>query len=592
MIITDGILTHADSRDIDVNGVLHIPDGVTSVAKDVGNNLDNLQTLYLPDSLIDITEPIFSNAPNLAAIHFGKNVQKLNSASFTDCPKITHITMPIRARAIAAWLSIIAKQLTTITVAFQNNETKTYPVHAYFGVLYHESQSRKIGKFTVKKLHKINLSDFATNIINDKPQIGISLGKRTFVQQSTSGAIRDWRKFIMMQKFEYAIWKYKIENPEMANTEFDWENILRHAIMRTLDQTFDLTVPMRRAMRNWTNNINTYAHALCAISAKYTKTCNKFYELESLSMPELEKLIAPTAAPTPVNKSCTRWLTRHPVTPNEMHAIVMAGYKNPGAFPASWLRRIEPSARAAATEQLHNTLRKMAVKLYSPSDVSATPAELKKLAHNISQIIHQPIQAKYLGAGDFAKTYTLQIPGDKKYVWKIYHCDRTRTLLSKYQHNTELQNSFLMGGRRHYGKTKFRQISTAGISNQRGEIYLLYPYTDADISMRRIYKPFECVEKYSLTDRNSENFRGHTIIDMGALHINHPAWHQPRFVSKIIRTVLYHSWNDLGYVLNNYNSKQIGLALSFISGKISFSDWNYESICKKINFLKQHAKIR
>ena len=202
MIITDGILTHADSRDIDANGVLHIPDGVTSVAKDVGNNLDNLQTLYLPDSLIDITEPIFSNAPNLAAIHFGKNVQKLNSASFTDCPKITHITMPIRARAIAAWISIIAKQLTTITVAFQNNETKTYPVHAYFGVLYHESQSRKIGKKKIKKLHKINLSDFATNIINDKPHIGISLGKRTFVQQSTSGAIRDWRKFIMMQKFE------------------------------------------------------------------------------------------------------------------------------------------------------------------------------------------------------------------------------------------------------------------------------------------------------------------------------------------------------------------------------------------------------
>lgn len=591
MFISNGVLTKLDASDIDANGVLRIPFGVTEIAQQVGDNMPQLRHLYLPESLCEIYGKVFNNNPYLESIYFGANLKNLSPLSFINCPLLCNISIPKNQKSVMGWVCMNKPKLKSVQITDSKNDVTVYPVAQYFGTYYYESRTRQFGNYTLRYLHRLNWHDTGKKFISTNHQFGISSHGHTFVRPTVSGAISDLRKYELKQEFERAIWEYKAANPHMTRTVFDWETILRNSVSRTFDQWFNVNVARRKMLRTWNKNIDLYAHELCNISKKYPNTENKFYELESLNMPNLLHIIDSRPPRVKNCPSCTRWLTKHPVNPDTMHAIVMAGYKNPGAFPYSWLMKIPDKQRGYATKRLHIILKKFAIKLYQPSTTSATPQDLSDMANAVSNIIHQPIEIKYLGAGDFAKTYTMQVPNDKKYVWKIYHCDRTSALLNKYNHNTELQNSFLMGGMRYYGKTKFRKISTAGISNQRGEIYLIYPYTDAAPSMRRIYKPFEMVSRYSLTDRNSDNFRGHTVIDMGALYINHPAWSQPQYVSKIIRTVLYHSWNDLGYVLNNYTSKQIAMALSFMSGKISHYDLNYQQIYEKIKFLRQGAKL-
>ena len=61
-------------------------------------------------------------------------------------------------------------------------------------------------------------------------------------------------------------------------------------------------------------------------------------------------------------------------------------------------------------------------------------------------------------------------------------------------------------------------------------------------------------------------------------------------ISKISNTILYHSWNDLGYVLNNYTSSQIHNALEFVSDRISIRWIDFNKIQAKIEFLKNKTR--
>ena len=230
--------------------------------------------------------------------------------------------------------------------------------------------------------------------------------------------------------------------------------------------------------------------------------------------------------------------------------------------------------------------------MYSPDKAQDQTTVLESLSKKISKIIKQEIEIKYLESGNFSKTYTLQIPGDKKYVWKIYHCNKYWKTITSYHHDTELQNSFLVGGKKYHGKLKFRKISTAGISNQLGETYLIYPYTEEEPIKKIIFRPIYNTKPYSLIDMNENNFLGNTLIDIGGLRIDYNNWQQPRYISKIVNTILYHSWNDIGYVLNNYNSHQIRDAIDFLNGKVSTNSLDYNKIQEKIDFLKKKTRTR
>ncbi len=597
MIIEKGVLLSVNASDLDTDGVLHIPNSVSRIKEDVGNNLEGLKEIYLPDSITELTTPVFNNNPLLHTIYFGKDIKNINCDPFNHCPNLNTIQIPTSWESLTPWVDILFANLKTIIRYDTNNNQQKYNVKKYAGIYYYTSESRQIGSVTISKIFRPN---FRKTLMPTTQKVLLTLhnkSKNFFISTNLSLAIRECRVYFLIQEFERIIWKYKATHKTDKNFE-KCESVLRQSIKNYIhNPDTKLTKENVAAFRNHLTNLPIYIKHMQKFFKKYKNTEDYFEELTNIPFEKLLIKILPNSQHNKkLNKSCTRWLKRHPVTINEMQSIVNAGYKNPGAFPYTWLKQIPKNKRGKATIKLHGLFKKATTVLYSPDNPKLMPyintETLNTLADNISKIIHQKIDIKYLDSGNFSKTYTLQIPGDKIYVWKIYHCDRNDAIVNSYHHDTELQNSFLVGGKKYFGKTKFRNISTAGISNQRGEMYLIYPYTDIEPVRQRIYLPFEKTRKYYLIDNNRENFLGNTIIDVGGLRINYETWQQPKHVLKISNTILYQSWNDLLYVLNNYSSSQITDALNFLNGKTPINSIESSAIQSKIRFLRERMKTR
>lgn len=413
-----------------------------------------------------------------------------------------------------------------------------------------------------------------------------------FIGKSLKSTAYEYRKYFLMQEFERTMWMYKATSSLSEETLRRYEFILREALKESINKLCPvINKKDQKRIRNYIKNIALYVDYIAGIEKKYKGAAKQFYELYGLTFEELLNKISPETG-NKLGKTCTRLVKKRPIAPTEMSAIVNAGYENPGAFPFSWLKNIKKDNRSAATKKLHELFKKASIKMYSPDKAQDQTTVLESLSKKISKIIKQEIEIKYLESGNFSKTYTLQIPGDKKYVWKIYHCNKYWKTITSYHHDTELQNSFLVGGKKYHGKLKFRKISTAGISNQLGETYLIYPYTEEEPIKKIIFRPMYSTKAYSLIDMNENNFLGNTLIDIGGLRIDYNNWQQPRYISKIVNTILYHSWNDIGYVLNNYNSHQIRDAIDFLNGKVSTNSLDYNKIQEKIEFLKNKTRTR
>lgn len=595
MIIQNGILLSVDHADLDKSGALHIPEGVEDIAENVGNSLSGLKSLYLPDSLIEIRKRVFNDNPDMTSLWIGNNIKYISYTAFHNCQNITQITMPDSGTNMI--YPTMFPKLRLIIRRLPDNTQIKHPVKKYYGLYYYEKPIRKIGTVSVSKLYPLFCSYGFTKA---PPKIRLSIKNKKnffFIGDTLKSAVIECRKYFLNQEFERTIWEYKATHK--TNNQFEiYENILRNAIKSYASNPYIKSLKDRISMGHaHIKNIPIYIKYLSEFYKKYKNTNEHFGELTDISMEALLQKITPIKEENKkVSKSCTRWLKKHPVSASAMYSIVRAGYKNPGSFPYSWLKEIPKSQRGKATLRLHKIFKQATTQMYSPDIPKLQPfingSILADLSNKISKVIKQPIQIKYLGSGTFSKTYEIQIPKDRKYVWKIYHCNTEDSIVSSYHHDTELQNSFLFGGKKYSGSTKFRRISTAGISNQRGEIYLIYPYTDATPNKERIYRDFESTRKYTLIDRNSDNFLGHTIIDTGAIRINYENWWQPKYVSKITNTILYQSWDALGYVLNNYSSRQIHNALTFIEGKTSVNNLEFNTIQSKIDFLKQKIKTR
>lgn len=596
MIIQDGILLYVDQTDLDKSGTLRIPEGVKEIAENVGNSLPGLKCLYLPDSLKEIRKKIFCNNHDLTALWIGKNTTFIDYGSFYECCNINKIALP--NTGVNMIYPTIFPKLRLIIHRYPDNTQKEFHIKKYSGLYYYEESSRKIGNIQISKIYTVFFHDDFTKSPSKTRLIIKSKDQKTFIGDNLQKAIIECRKYFLMQEFEHAIWKYKVTHDIDEYSFEGHENVLRNAIKKHIQNPTIKPLKNRlETAREHIKKIPLYIKQLEKFCKKYQNSNDYLGELVEISMESLLQKITPIKnKPKTVVKSCTHWLKKHPVSASEMYSIVRAGYKNPGSFPYSWLKEIPKSQRGKATLRLHKIFKQATIKMYSPDIPKLQPfvngSILSELSNKISKTIKQPVQIKYLGSGTFSKTYEIQIPEDRKYVWKIYHCDTDDSIVSSYYHDTELQNSFLFGGKKYYGSTKFRRISTAGISNQRGEIYLIYPYTEATPNKEKIYRDFESTRKYTLVDRNSDNFLGNTIIDTGAIRINYDNWGQPRYVSKITNTILYQSWNALGYVLNNYSCRQIHNALTFIEGKTSVNNLEFNTIQSKIDFLKQKIKTR
>lgn len=368
--------------------------------------------------------------------------------------------------------------------------------------------------------------------------------------------------------------------------------ILRDALRRTIICADTIGITQRDNIRKHIRAVPVYIGQIHAFMSKYPNACDEIQELDALSIEQLSKIISPRPRTPRVNQSCTRWLKKHPVSVAEMNAIVRAGYKNPGAFPYTWLQNTPISERGKLTRALHKLFRTATAQMYTPYDAAPLTYYANQTAIKMSRLIKQPVSIQYLESGNFAKAYIIQTPNAEKYVWKIYHCDRMGKTFTDWNHDTELQNSFLVSGKKYYGKIKFRKISTAGISNQRGEIYLIYPYTEPGLKIHTTRTVSPTLTSFNIYDTNAANFCGDTLIDIGALNINTARISQPRYVLKIMNTVLYHSWGDLTYILNKYTPQQIKTAGRFIRNAMTSKDFQYKQIREKLIYLRDSLRER
>ena len=583
MIIRKGVLFSVSEKDLDPSGALRIPEGVTNIAKNVGNSLAGLQVIYFPDSLNEIKNSIFNNNPLLKEIFFGNSMAAINSNAFLNCEKIESIQLPPAQKAPRTSLEMTFANLKHIVKYDSSNQPCYYPVKKYNGKFYYETFHKQIGPIRISLIYTMdNEQRFCLHVTSGPLFIGKSLKSTAY----------EYRKYFLMQEFERTMWMYKATSSLREETLRRYEFILREALKESINKLCPvINKKDQKRIRNYIKNIALYVDYIAGIEKKYKGAAKQFYELYGLTFEELLNKISPETG-NKLGKTCTRLVKKRPIAPTEMSAIVNAGYENPGAFPFSWLKNIKKDNRSAATKKLHELFKKASIKMYSPDKAQDQTTVLESLSKKISKIIKQEIEIKYLESGNFSKTYTLQIPGDKKYVWKIYHCNKYWKTITSYHHDTELQNSFLVGGKKYHGKLKFRKISTAGISNQLGETYLIYPYTEEEPISKIMFRPIYNTKPYSLIDMNENNFLGNTLIDIGGLRIDYNNWQQPRYISKIANTILYHSWNDIGYVLNNYNSRQIRDAIDFLNGRLSTNALDFNKIQAKIEFLKNKTRTR
>lgn len=586
MIIQNGTLTNIDASDINPDGVLRIPPKVTGVADNVGCNIPNMRAIYFPNSVLRIPGGVFNNNPNLEFIDFGDNVASIEFESFQNCPRLETIKIPYKWNSLHPWVGTIFPNLGRIIRRTQDGGEQDYPVQKIQNTYYYESGWRCIGDIKILKLHMLN---FNANGISPETKTGIRINRVTTVGNNIHAAINNFRKHQISQEFERAIYIYDSKNQH--HEQFDeHKSVLRHAMRRSLGHTNEMTIAMREKFHEYIRHIPTYIKYIDDVMKKYPNARGQIQELDDLTMDETLNIITPRPHDARVAQSCTRWLKRHPVSADEMIAIVRAGYKNPGAFPYSWLAKTPKKERGKLTQKLHTLFQTTTTKMYGPDNKTEFNQELAQMAQSLGRLIKQPVNIEYLESGNFSKTYTVQIPGDKKYVWKIYHSNRDGKIFTDWNHNTELQNSFLVSGRKYYGKMKFRKISVAGISNQRGEIYLIYPYTEY---RNKIYPGGHItptLKNFNIYDRNINNFCGDTVIDIGALRINNARLRQSRHVLKISNTILYHSWDDLTYILDKYSVPEISDACSFISKSLKPNSYQYKTIRDKIIYLRTHMR--
>lgn len=496
-------------------------------------------------------------------IHFGNETQDLRYNAFYDCPKINHLSIPEHWRTIGFFLKRNCSSLNTITRNTKSGE-EVYKIKTLGGQQYYEKANKTILGYQVLTLHLLFFDKD-----NSKDCFAICKNQNFFVASSLSRAITKAKQSEIEKAFSEALHTYEYAHPDAGNIS-EIKEIIWMALRQTLFKTSRINHKQKCILAQHCKNIPLYVIQLQKIFSKYSRAKHDFDELQHLSLKDLADIIMPHIVDDTKSKKSTKKLKNKPVSQDEMVKMVQEGYKNPGAFPYAWLEQIAPHRRGAATEKLHKVIRKATIKMYTPEEypISFLHKQINKLQKELSKITHQPVKIEFLSAGNFGKTFTIQIADNKKDVLKIYHCDRCYSYVKNWGHDTELQNSFLLSGKKYIGNLKFRKISTAGISTQRGERYLIYPFVD-EIESEAKFEKDSYFKRISLYDFNSsENLLGNTIIDVGAIQINEDIWNLDKNTTKVLRTVLYQSWDDLVYVLNNYTNEEIKTATDLIRKKL------------------------
>lgn len=507
MIISNGILLSVSDDDLTTDGTLCVPDGVRRIGARVGCNMPHMRALTLPNTLTDVGDGAFCYNHNLAHIKFGADTIKISDNAFIGVNQIKKLTIPHTWTELAENLERIISDNCIVTRDMGNGTLQTFLIVRIRHKLFYEKSCRKISGIYV---HDLMLPQFDSNGICGPSYTALCFDRYVFISKTLDAALDAARRNKIMNDFQYAMWKNMVQR---RKTKFD-ENIdavILGAANRTLHEHPHANIATRNVMQNWANRIPEIFANIMAFIKKYPLR-HDLYELQGINLDKMMQIVAPVARGT-MSKSATRRLKHAPVDAAEMNAMALVGYQNPGAFPYEWLQQIPRDKRGAATTRLHKIFKNAAIKSYcadTPDACNRMMPAMDDLEQKMSRVLKQPVEIRYVGGGCFGKTHMICVGDAPAYILKTYHSNCEHGFFATWAHDTELQNSFLLSGRKYYGDLHWRQIETAGISIQRGERYLICKLAEG---MRDVLPkpPYEQFKWYNVYD-HSDNLIGNTLI--------------------------------------------------------------------------------
>ena len=87
------VLERVYNQDIK-NGVVEIPDSVTSIRMRAFKNCPSLTAITIPSGITEIDVDTFSCCPSLTTVIITNGVTKIGEVAFACCPRLTEITIP------------------------------------------------------------------------------------------------------------------------------------------------------------------------------------------------------------------------------------------------------------------------------------------------------------------------------------------------------------------------------------------------------------------------------------------------------------------------------------------------------------------
>ena len=96
-----------------VTGII-IPNGATTIDKNVFSGYPNLQTIVIPESVTSIGEYAFEDCSSLTSITIPESVTSIGNYAFGYCSKLTSITIPEGVTSIGSYAFEDCSSLATI----------------------------------------------------------------------------------------------------------------------------------------------------------------------------------------------------------------------------------------------------------------------------------------------------------------------------------------------------------------------------------------------------------------------------------------------------------------------------------------------
>ena len=116
----NGLLLSKDGRELiqGVNGVVVIPDGVTSIGADAFCGYSGLTSVTIPDSVTSIGDDAFSGCSGLTSVTIPDGVTYIGDGSFSGCSSLTSVTIPNSVTSINRETFSGCSGLTSVTIGY------------------------------------------------------------------------------------------------------------------------------------------------------------------------------------------------------------------------------------------------------------------------------------------------------------------------------------------------------------------------------------------------------------------------------------------------------------------------------------------